>query len=161
VGWATGIRTLARVAIFAFATGFGCHPSSYWMSIDGYIIVVKASTHIHLLPRLRIYGVLPLFRHTSSLKILNVEKLSLRIFAAFYFIAWGGVWWDWAKFVHMPLAGPLCQPRITDEHRKVGGTRIGRRSEILAEKLQQGHFVHCKSHTTWPRSYLLLTLSLK
>jgi hypothetical protein len=47
---------------------------------------------------------------------------------------------------------PMYQPRMMNEGEcgAVGGMRIGRGAEVLAESLPQCHFVHHKSHMTCP-----------
>jgi hypothetical protein len=61
--------------------------------------------------------------------------------------------WDRVHLVLRPLFGLLYQPQMIDDGDDcgaTGGMRIGRGTEVLWENLTEFHFVHHKSHMTWP-----------
>jgi hypothetical protein len=59
--------------------------------------------------------------------------------------------WDETVQLVRPLTGLLYQPRMIDD--ECGGSvewELTGETEVLGENLSQCHFVHHKSHMTWP-----------
>jgi hypothetical protein len=58
------------------------------------------------------------------------------------------VGWDF-HLVRRPLIGLLNQPRMMNVEKSMEWELAGE-TEVLGENLPQYHFVHHKSHMTWP-----------
>jgi hypothetical protein len=92
------------------------------------------------------------FKTLSRLSSGRFEKTMRRVLpSSSTQIAFFLMGWDWVHSVRRPLIGLLYQPRIiNDKCGAIGGMRIGRGNRSTRRKPAQCHFVHHKSHMTWP-----------
>jgi hypothetical protein len=61
------------------------------------------------------------------------------------------VWWsEGINFVLRPLIGLLYRARMIDEMEQLVDWELSGVTEVFGGNLHQCHFVHHKSHTTWP-----------
>jgi hypothetical protein len=58
--------------------------------------------------------------------------------------------WDWVHLVLRPLFGLLYQPQTIVIVEQSVECELAEETEVLGEKIPQCHFVHHKSHMTWP-----------
>jgi hypothetical protein len=77
---------------------------------------------------------------------IAVYKNITMFFLSFFF----GVGWDWVHFVRWPLIGLLYQPRMMTNVEQSVEWELAGETEVLGENVPQCHFVHQKSHMTWP-----------
>jgi hypothetical protein len=95
-------------------------------------------------------NLLPFHRHRKPLQVTQSSIHFLWIHLQLHVVFFSGVGWDWVHLVRRPLTGPLYQTRIIDECGEFGGTRTGKETRVLGGNLPHCHFVHLKSHITWP-----------
>jgi hypothetical protein len=69
-----------------------------------------------------------------------------------FFLVSSGGGWDWVHLVLRSLTALFYRPRMidNDEYRAVAGTRTCRGNRSTRRKSAPVHFVHHKSHMTWP-----------
>jgi hypothetical protein len=110
---------------------------------------IVGQIYYSLLLLFRITSVTSKFRVVSMLLFLDLQKHFIHKTVGIFFKPLGV---GWIHLARRPLIGLLYQPLMIDDDEcgAVGGMRIGRGNRSTRRKPVPVHFVHHKSHISWP-----------